>query len=367
MEIVNATRMTAGYTLGLDPDGRERVVVVVKGAFTLPEQGRAPALADEQVPLVMADEFFGEPGLSAMRYESEFAPVKPRCDVLLQGSAWAPRGRATDRVNVRMSVGSMSKSLDVLGERTFERMLGFSIASAAMPFERMPFHYGTAFGGSEPHPSKEGRSKAFGPNPVGVGYYPYSRGKVLNGKPLANTARPGESPTSRKGSYAPMALGPIGRNFAARYRLAGTYDQNWIDNVAPFLPADFDPRYFQSAPADQQIDHPKGGERVELVNLTPDGLRSFELPKLDVPLEITNVDYQRIQLEAKLDTLFFEPDLGRFVVLWRAAHPLKRNMLELRQCVVGKMSRGWYRARDLGKTYYPTMREFAASRAGEAD
>jgi hypothetical protein len=367
MEIVNATRMLAGYTLGLDVDGRERVVVVVKGTFALPESGRAPVLADEQAPLVMADEFLGEPGSSAMRYESEYAPLKPRCDVLLQGSAYAPRGRATDRVNIRLRVGSMSKSLDVLGERHFDRVLGLSIASASEPFVRMPFHYGSAYGGSEAHPSKEGRSKSFGPNPVGVGYHPYSSAKALVGKPLANTARPGETPTSRKGSYAPMALGPIGRNFSARYPLAGTYDQNWLDNVAPFLPADFDPRYYQSAPVDQQIDHPKGGERVELVNLTADGLRSFELPKLELPIEITNADYERVQIEAKLDTLFFEPDLGRFSILWRASHPLRRNMLELRQCVIGKMSRGWYRARDLGKTYYPSLRELAVSRAGADD
>ena len=36
MELINATKFTAGYTLGMDPDGRERVVVVVKGTYELP-------------------------------------------------------------------------------------------------------------------------------------------------------------------------------------------------------------------------------------------------------------------------------------------------------------------------------------------
>ena len=65
MELLNATQMEAGYTLGLDPDGRERIVVVVKGTFELPAHGSPLTLAAQQVPLVMADEFPGEPGLSA--------------------------------------------------------------------------------------------------------------------------------------------------------------------------------------------------------------------------------------------------------------------------------------------------------------
>ncbi len=43
-----------------------------------------------------------------------------------------------------------------------------------------------------------------------------------------------------------MALGPVGRGWEPRYKLAGTYDQNWIDNVFPFLPSDFEDAYFQS-------------------------------------------------------------------------------------------------------------------------
>jgi hypothetical protein len=66
MELLNATGLQAGYTLGIDPDGRELVVVVAKGTFQIPAQGEAPQLAPEQVPLVMADDFTGEPGRSAV-------------------------------------------------------------------------------------------------------------------------------------------------------------------------------------------------------------------------------------------------------------------------------------------------------------
>ena len=65
MDLVNATRMPAGYTMGLDPDGRERIVVVAKGTFTIPAKGGPLELAEEQLPLVLGDEFYGEPGSAA--------------------------------------------------------------------------------------------------------------------------------------------------------------------------------------------------------------------------------------------------------------------------------------------------------------
>jgi hypothetical protein len=30
--------------------------------------------------------------------------------------------------------------------------------------------------------------------------------------------------------------------------LAGTYDEHWLNETRPFLPADFDDQYFQAAP-----------------------------------------------------------------------------------------------------------------------
>ena len=75
MNLINATGMAAGYTLGLDKDAREWLVVVVKGTFLIPKNPNdEPRLAPEQAPLVMADTFTGEPGFSAPIYEADFAP-----------------------------------------------------------------------------------------------------------------------------------------------------------------------------------------------------------------------------------------------------------------------------------------------------
>lgn len=94
MELLNATPLAAAYNQGLDAEGRESLVVIAKGSFDLPLDGREARLLDEQQALLMVDEFYGEPGLSAPRRECEFVPFKPFCDVLVLGSAQAPGGRS---------------------------------------------------------------------------------------------------------------------------------------------------------------------------------------------------------------------------------------------------------------------------------
>ena len=39
MELINATRMVAGYNMGVEVSGRELLVVVIKGTFVLPKPG----------------------------------------------------------------------------------------------------------------------------------------------------------------------------------------------------------------------------------------------------------------------------------------------------------------------------------------
>ncbi len=118
MNLVNATKLVAGYTMATDKNGREWIVVVAKGTYGIPDDADdEPPLLLEQVPLVMTDVFTGEPGFSAPLYEIDFAPRKPRCDVLLNGSCYAPGGEAATQVRVEMRVASLTKSFNVVGRR----------------------------------------------------------------------------------------------------------------------------------------------------------------------------------------------------------------------------------------------------------
>lgn len=356
MELINATDMNAAHTIGLDPDGRERVVVVIKGTFSIPQKGCEPVLLDTQEPIVMADVHTGEPGKSAVLYESEFAPFKPYCDVLLNGSAYSPGVEPDEYVQVALQVGSWNKQFYVFGERHWKRWGPFIWPSSPMPFKKTPISYDFAYGGSDPHPHNKDICKAHEMNPVGVGYLPYSKGSLLEDKCIANTSFNSYSSAGRKnGHRKPFAFGSLVRNSAERVKWAGTYDDQWLEDVFPFLPHDFDPRYYQSAPEDQQIDYPEGGETVVLINLTPDCTREFVLPAITVPVEFCPLDNEPEKMTAFLDTILFEPDAERFMLVWRASYPIKRDIFEMGQIVVGNMSKGWYRARELGKTYYRSL------------
>lgn len=366
MELLNATQMKAGYTMGMAPDGRESLVVVVKGTFRFPEKGSQEAvLADEQLPLVMADTFAGEPGFSAPVYESEFAPRKPKCDVLLNGSCYAPGGRPAKRVTVSLQVGSWRKSFSVVGNRTWKKGWWRVKSTRPEPFTIMPISYGNAFGGTDTTHENPQKHKFVLVNPVGRGFHHELKAKFINGKPLPNTEEEGRLVKKPGGDYRPMAFGSVGRNWDPRYKFAGTYDQNWIDNIFPFLPPDFNEAYYQAAPIDQQIPYLRGGELVTLTNLTPEGATRFTIPTMEMPIVFIPKKGDKQETQGVIDTLLIEPDQRRLTLTWRQSYQLKRNIFDVVQVVAGVMPKAWYRARELGKTYYPSLGALVSAKMQE--
>jgi hypothetical protein len=345
MELINATRMTAGYTMGLEPSGRELLVVVIKGSFALPRAGEPVRLADVQQPLVMADTFTGDPGFSAPVHEVDFAPRKPACDVLLVGSAHAPAGHEVRRASVSLRVGPLLKACDVVGPRVWNAGARI-VASEPAHFTRLPLGYDVAFGGVDRHPPDEAEHDAYGPNPVGRGWHRHLKSAWVDGSPLPHTEALGEPVVFPSGRYAPMAFGPVGRGWPQRACFAGTYDEVWLDEVFPFLPKDFDERYYQAAPADQQIPLPRVPLDVELVGFTPDQRRAFTLPHFEAPVHVFPKRGEREDLTARLDTIVFEPDEERFSMTWRVARPLKKSLHEIAQVLVGKKGREWWQQRE---------------------
>jgi hypothetical protein len=352
MELINATRMVAGYNMGLEPSGRELLVVVIKGTFRFPQPGEPPghfALHDEQMPLVMADTFTGAPGFSAPVYEVDFAPRKPRCDILLLGNAYAPDGRPTTRVEAGLRVGNWSKTLAVIGPRHWECGLVGATASHPGAFVKQPISYDVAFGGTDLHHKDASEHAAFMPNPVGRGFHKHIKVDWVEGKPLPSTEEVNLPVRVPNGNYRPMAFGPLGRGWNSRSRYAGTYDDEWLDKHFPFLPPDFDEQYYQAAPMDQQM--PLGffdaqPTQVSLANLTPEGLTRFTIPNLVAPVNIFPKKGEREDYTAKLDTVLIEPDQQHFSLTWRVARPLKKNMFEIAQVLVGKKGKDWWQQRE---------------------
>lgn len=368
MELLNATRLAAAYTQGLAPDGRESLVVIAKGCFDLPLDGREARLLEVQQALLMADTFLGEPGLSAPLREMDFAPVKPFCDVLVLGKAHAPGGRPASQITAGIRVGRVAKAFSVLGPRHWQPGLLGVAPGLPQAFIEQDISYAQAFGGSHPVKGNPQQQHCYLDNPAGCGWYPRNMDSAdMLGMPMPSTEVLGKPVDSPHGDFRPMALGPIGRHWPERAAFAGTYDEAWLADCFPFLPADFDNRYFQAAPADQQTEYLKGGEEVVLLNLTPQERAGFRIPTLEVPVTFFLNKGGHETVHAVIDTLLIDTDANQVQLTWRTNRPLRRNMFEISQVLVGSMSRAWWRARELGKDYHAGLGELVRARQQPAE
>jgi hypothetical protein len=102
MEFRNHTPFPALAFEGIDQHHQPFHVVVLRQTLDLTDDG--PVYADEQRPLCEEDAYFGDVGRSGVREESDLCHFKPKCDVIVHGTAHAPGGRATPRFNVRLHV-----------------------------------------------------------------------------------------------------------------------------------------------------------------------------------------------------------------------------------------------------------------------
>jgi hypothetical protein len=308
--LANETPYAAERTLICDKDGRDVWVVAVKGTFEIKPDGTTVA-ADEQEPVKQSPIHFGDPLTSSLKYECDLDYTKPTTDVLLHGHAYAPKGKPTIGVEVSMKVASINKSLRVTGDRSWqEGVLGLRL-SEPEPFLKIPLVYERSYGGADltsENPKKRGWEPR---NPVGRGY---SAGSSPSQGQMAPNIEAKSSSFIR--APRPAGFGPIARHWAPRAQFAGTYDAAWEQRRYPLLPKDFDERFFQCAPEDQQTpQYLRGNEEVELKNLNPEGELKFRLPKVALSL-VTKLAGEEIRHRPKLYTVIIKPDVPRVILVW---------------------------------------------------
>ncbi|GAA2821246.1 hypothetical protein EDC40_103100 [Aminobacter aminovorans] len=352
MQIWNQTGYVHQFTVAMDKAAHEYIVVVVKGTFDLPDApGGLVRKSAEQAPLVFADTQTGVPGYSATLWETDFAFRKPRCDVIANGCAYAPGGRPAERVPVGIKVGNWSKLFEVVGHREWRAIGPVFTATAPQPFLKLPISYDVAWGGVDKLDPEDKMPGVYAANPVGTGWSRTRNQHLIPGLRLPNTQKVGEEVRSPFGDYSPMSFGPMGRGWPGRIEHGGTYDDNWTKNIFPFLPSDFDERYLQMAPPDQQIDHPRGGEEVQLVNLTPDGRVSFRLPPTGLEMTLFKDGAKSFEGVLHPDTILFDPENRRYQLVWRVAQRIERTILDFTECWVGPPTESMLRARAAGRTF----------------
>jgi len=326
----NGTPYAAERTWIRDKNGAHHWIVVVKATFDIGENGKL-TLADEQLPPLHEPEYYGEPGLSSLRYEADLVAPKPGTDVIVNAHAHAPKGKPARSVDVALRVGKLTKSLVVHGTRVYTSGLGGLGTNKPIPFTSKPITYEWAYGGSnldDPDPRKQAMD---GRNPVGKGF-PKSASR------LANTpAHSVEYPAGDPAKTGPAGFGAIASYWSPRRELAGTYDAKWVEKRKPLLPADYDERFVLCAPPDQRLPkHLRGGEQIALLNMTPDGLLSFELPKIYFTFS-SRFGSKAEEHRSKLVSVTVEPEDRCLIVAWQTSLLVRAQDLDyLDETTVGE-------------------------------
>jgi len=322
--VSNETRFKAERTFARDQDGAEVWLVAVRATFDIRESGEL-MLAHEQQDVCLAPVYSGNPGTSSLRYDADLVRKKSGTDVLLLGSAYAPKRQATRFVDVAMQVGPVAKTLRILGDRTWQQSpLGFS-PSEPKHFATMPICYERALGGPLSAKADAPRDPE---NLVGVGRV------ALEGAPVPNCEYPDQPVRSPKSNSIVAGFGPIPCEWQSRTKLAGTFDEAWMKERQPLVPADFNDDYFRCAPTDQQVKgFLKGGEEVLLENLTANSLLRFRLPRITLGFS-TRIAGGVTHHTGQLYTVIIEPDERRLIMVWQSSLPCHHTLYTLKETVV---------------------------------
>ena len=307
----NRTPYEAERTWVRDKEGVHHWIVVVKATYDIAEDGTL-SLSDEQVEPLHTPKYNGVDGESSLRYEADLVAMKPSTDVYLNAIAYAPKGKPTKKVKVSFQIDRLRKELLVYGDRTWQRSLTVDVVpSSPKLFERMPITYERAFGGLDQQDTNPQKHLIDFRNPVGIGVA--ANKSRLVGKPAPNI----EDPTQKLGKGWPAGFGAIASYWSPRKDLGGTYDETWEAQRQPLLPVDYDPKCLLCAPVNQQLPgYLKGGNRIELINLTPVGLLRFTLPKIYFQFD-SHFGSKCKPHDSELVSVIIESDGPRLILAWQ--------------------------------------------------
>lgn len=373
----NRTPHAASQFDMVDQFGAAFHVVVARMGYTLGPCG-ADGLASllpmpRPSPLATEDRHLDGDTQAGTVQESDFAPYKPRCDVIVNGVAHAPRGRAMPQFLVNLKVQSekkilIDKTLQVSGERAFRkkavltRLAQGCIRIGAVgllrpnpwhlstpePFQQLPLHYAYAYGGQcriEADDCNAAEHDSCQANPLGRGFarHWYLDAQHINEVPAPRITQPSQPCTADqfwqgaggKELPAPAGLAAIGRGWLPRRALAGhiAIKDKWDADEVPTLPEDFDFAYWNSSPPDQQCPHLAGLEQFTLTNLCRHDHRSaridprgntalrFALPRQVLCLLLADRNDQLLVCRLAIDTVLVDPEAASVELVWRAIVP----------------------------------------------
>jgi hypothetical protein len=388
MQFENLTPFHSMAFQSLDLDGHYCTTVVIKVGYRIVIDStngtsELQLIEQEPLPLVLADEHWDDDPLGSIKQESDLAPFKPRCDLLIAGNTHAPEGKPSDQWPVRVrltqtfsensntdqnnntekksgAITLIDKTLYVYAPGYFQKFFFGWALKRDKYTTQIQLRWDYAFGGAskianpkyqqDPNQPEWLLNEACFSNPVGCGWVDKRHQKFarkaaqpsLETIPAPCIFYPNEAITEPVFFQQPKTainakdmqaivkqypcrsagFGTVGRSWAPRVSLTGTYDERWQQERWPLSPTDFDEHYWNSAPQDQQCAWPNADCQLETwflfsSELAPQGYVQIQLPGHRAFVMTRLQDDTPIPLAANIDTLLLDTEKQQLEVVWR--------------------------------------------------
>lgn len=224
---------------------------------------------------------------------------KPRGEVLVYGSYYAPDGFAISSDRTLLQVGKIRKELIVTGERFWRKIL---TPTTPEPVTQIPLTYEMGFGGEEDER-----------NPVGKGF------PLGSEVAMPQLEYPDQLLVKKHQKPAPAGLNATSVDWMPRKKLWGTYDTAWQEQDAPFLAQDLNPHFFMQASQDQWFESMvPGNTPILLENMHPQKRKMQGLTHNYQLKFLAEINGQTSLHPTAIDSLILLPDINMQVVIARA-------------------------------------------------
>ena len=327
MQLINRTPFSGAAFVDVDRHGSETLVLAIKATY---EFGgvEEPWLAAQQSELLFTDCYAAEPGVSSLLYESDANWGRQATDIALMAHAY-PKRESGRETYVTLRVGGVEKTAHVFGDRTWTGGLGGLQMSPPQPFTRIPLIYERAFGGTDDSPERPADREAEPRNPVGRGLRARASLKRHDSIMLPNIEDPQNLIREPDSRPAPVGFTFVAKGWKPRRDYAGTYDAAWQRDRMPLLPNDFDPMFYTAASKGLSAPFFRGGESVDLSNLTPTRTERFVIPAVALHAAF-HIDAAPTPIAMRLDTIVIDAVKMKLVMVWHGFHPAQGLVDDIR-------------------------------------
>jgi hypothetical protein len=320
IELNNRSSYAAGVFPCWSASGEPQYTLVVKKVYEYDANGSLSLLRTTP-DLILADQYFAEPGQSSVVYPSEIVPFKFGSEVIVTGKVFPPVKQPPvvmeATVGLRFPNGRhWSKSLLVIGERQWQSALLGTVASDPTYLKPIELVYEYAFGGKCPE-NPENHCLA---NPVGRGFG-LSRRKA-RGTQLPQFETPGNL-IHKPGQTVPVAgFSAIPSHWAPRIDYLPEVNEEALAAGSYPYSSKLNSKWYNQAPIDQQFEHFNFDHLVlELKGLTAN-LDYRHTLEIKLPLVMPVAELQEVSSSSvplKCDTLIIDTEAQSITQLWRAS------------------------------------------------